>query len=470
MGISLAKGKGNLPVLLSVGFWAPYVYGHWAIACVGDATKDYWWLSYPGFQACALAIVAVVLLCFSPEKSSRRLGAGLDWASAFAMSVAAIALGFGVVDGAWQIGACAAVASLAQVWVQMRWWNEFAKADIKDVALALCIGMLVVASFKILMVFLGEAFTVLAAALPLATVAFLGVPLRSGTKREQNWFSAKVLCSLWRVGAAIAVFLVIWAFLNALLKSSTGHYGFGASAAPALTIFAQAIDIAFALVLAWWVGRKKGTVEYVQLWRFAYVCLAVSLLLLVCFGLSQAIQVFSSAAFVIASVLIDLAAANISQHSSFRPFFVFGAAELVYQVADWAGRGAVAAFGISFLDASVAVALMFVSMVMTAFFLPHRALGSRYLLSDLNGGIPHVEDHRRIDERCEAIAKEKSLSSRELEMMQYLCRGRLKPYIAEALYLSENTVGTYIRRLYQKLGVHSKQELLNLVLAEGAIS
>ena len=47
--------------------------------------------------------------------------------------------------------------------------------------------------------------------------------------------------------------------------------------------------------------------------------------------------------------------------------------------------------------------------------------------------------------------------------MQYLCKGRTKAYIAEALYLTENTVKTHSKRIYAKLGIHSKRELLDLV-------
>ena len=66
-------------------------------------------------------------------------------------------------------------------------------------------------------------------------------------------------------------------------------------------------------------------------------------------------------------------------------------------------------------------------------------------------------------ERCRALAKKKGLSSREFEVLVLLCRGRSAPYIAETLYLSENTVKTYRKRIYQKLGVHDKQELLDLI-------
>ena len=180
--------------------------------------------------------------------------------------------------------------------------------------------------------------------------------------------------------------------------------------------------------------------------------------------MEQAVQLFSSAAFVIAMVLIDIASANIVQHSHYKAFYIFGGFDLIYQLLDGAARSTVSLFDVVDFSPSVAAVFMFVSLLMVAFFLPSRTIGARYLLSDLNSVTPRLADHEQLDKRCEAIAAEHSLSARELEIMEYLCRGRSKPYIAEALFLSENTVGTYTRRLYQKLNVHSKQELLSLVL------
>ena len=58
------------------------------------------------------------------------------------------------------------------------------------------------------------------------------------------------------------------------------------------------------------------------------------------------------------------------------------------------------------------------------------------------------------------------LSERETEVALLIAQGRSKAYIAGALCLSENTVRTHSRRIYGKLDVHNKQELLDLVRGE----
>ena len=68
-----------------------------------------------------------------------------------------------------------------------------------------------------------------------------------------------------------------------------------------------------------------------------------------------------------------------------------------------------------------------------------------------------------IDSRCNQVGASHHLSERETEIIKLLCHGRSRRYIAESLYLSENTVKWYCHQIYQKLGIHKKQELLTLV-------
>ena len=46
-----------------------------------------------------------------------------------------------------------------------------------------------------------------------------------------------------------------------------------------------------------------------------------------------------------------------------------------------------------------------------------------------------------------------------VNVLKLLAKGRSKIYIAETLYISENTVRGHSRRLYTKLGVHTRDEL-----------
>lgn len=69
----------------------------------------------------------------------------------------------------------------------------------------------------------------------------------------------------------------------------------------------------------------------------------------------------------------------------------------------------------------------------------------------------------QINARCGACAREFSLTKREEEVLSYLVRGRSSVYISKTLTVSVNTVKGHIKNIYVKTGVHSKQDLIDLV-------
>ncbi|MGV8083883.1 MAG: response regulator transcription factor [Coriobacteriia bacterium] len=77
-----------------------------------------------------------------------------------------------------------------------------------------------------------------------------------------------------------------------------------------------------------------------------------------------------------------------------------------------------------------------------------------------------VADELQSDSRsssCEDLAKRHQLSSREAEILALLATGRDNPYIAQDLHIAYSTTKTYVKRIYAKLDVHSRQELLSLI-------
>ena len=72
----------------------------------------------------------------------------------------------------------------------------------------------------------------------------------------------------------------------------------------------------------------------------------------------------------------------------------------------------------------------------------------------------------RIDAACACLGGRAGLTDRELQVMGMLARGHNGYHIRDELTVSYNTVKTHVQRVYRKLGVHSQQELIDLV--EGA--
>lgn len=61
------------------------------------------------------------------------------------------------------------------------------------------------------------------------------------------------------------------------------------------------------------------------------------------------------------------------------------------------------------------------------------------------------------------IAVDRQLTTREREVLIFLVRGRDVRHISNTLMVSVNTVRTHIQNIYNKLGVHSRQELIDYV-------
>lgn len=68
----------------------------------------------------------------------------------------------------------------------------------------------------------------------------------------------------------------------------------------------------------------------------------------------------------------------------------------------------------------------------------------------------------RFARRAQELKDECKLTPRETEVMLHLARGRSAAFIAEELVCSPATVRTHTKSIYVKLGIHSKQELIDL--------
>ena len=68
--------------------------------------------------------------------------------------------------------------------------------------------------------------------------------------------------------------------------------------------------------------------------------------------------------------------------------------------------------------------------------------------------------------RCAEIADRYRLSPREKEVFWLLTSEKTLPEIAKELYIATGTLKSHTRRIYQKLDVHSRQEMMDLIEVE----
>lgn len=66
------------------------------------------------------------------------------------------------------------------------------------------------------------------------------------------------------------------------------------------------------------------------------------------------------------------------------------------------------------------------------------------------------------EERLAKISSRAGLSARETEIASYVGKGHTSVYVAKTLLISDSTVYTHVRNIYRKLGITSREELIQL--------
>ncbi len=87
--------------------------------------------------------------------------------------------------------------------------------------------------------------------------------------------------------------------------------------------------------------------------------------------------------------------------------------------------------------------------------------------SDKRSGQPMEKEtapmfEARFEQVCASFAEDFGLSARESEVFTLLASGRDVPYIERELVLAKSTVKTHVKHIYEKCGVSSRQNLLDM--------
>lgn len=451
-----------LPIIaMAIGLAAWYLCSNWISTLTYDTAVHYWWINRSGAE---IAAIAIALLLFGKVGTAPHARIG-DWllALGYAAAIVILTIPLGA-DPLWATGALA-LFGLGQTWMMARWSVRLAAADTRQLVAALLAAMALVAFVKIpLAIVPRDVGSALVALLPLLAAAMLVFHREDVPEPVKRWFDAASARSYLPFAFAMATFFLVWSVLNFILKRETGHYSVGETSSLSFTIASQTVLMALAAFIAWWVFARGGKLDLTLVWKFAYTLMAGALFLFVLWGTTQFIQAVTSAAVVIAKMFLWLALINVARHSAFPPWAVVCTGQLLYAVPDCLGRAAASALSLASIESVTAAALLLGIVVVVAFCLPDRSPAAMNLLSDLNRtGGPSLTESEALERRCEDLGAAHGLSKREIEILEFLCKGRSRPYIAETLYLSENTVRTHSKHIYQKLDVHTRQELLDLV-------
>lgn len=112
---------------------------------------------------------------------------------------------------------------------------------------------------------------------------------------------------------------------------------------------------------------------------------------------------------------------------------------------------------------SLIVIVMFALLVTAVSLVSHNNLLEAWGM-DRPGSIRREDEITEVC--CTRIGDEYGLSSRELDVLIPLALGSSRGDIGRELVLSEETVKTHIKHIYQKLGIHSRKELHAIIEAK----
>ena len=219
-------------------------------------------------------------------------------------------------------------------------------------------------------------------------------------------------------------------------------------------------------LLLYYLGIKKGRFSFQSVQRLLLPCMIAALLPMP--FVDSVGKFFLGILLMSVSIFFDLTncvnGIKTVERNNLAPQYFIAAGRLPYQIGEWLG------WSLGFLltllwgsagDGSELIALCLVlalCLVAVVNYLPIESPAE---------AVPAGNDEAStLEMRCDHIAKRRSLTPREREILPYLAKGRNAEYIQNRLGISMHTARAHIYHIYDKMAVHSQQDLLDVVDAE----
>ncbi len=236
----------------------------------------------------------------------------------------------------------------------------------------------------------------------------------------------------------------------------------------------MAIAVIIDLAISLFIGRNR-VMPFVGSIRITIAFVGVALILYVCPGIT--IKIIGLGIIVVFWFIWRTvnggAAAEMATRNKFPILYVGVRAKLSSNIGFTIGLVlgvCIAGFGYSnFAYVYAALGLVAAFILGALFLLPFEnesdAPGLKTLnLIDIEKNPQHAgAQMASTEEKCKRIVSVYKLSSREAEVLSFVVKGRNAKHIAQKLYITESTTKTHLTNIYRKLGVHSQQELLDLL-------
>lgn len=463
----------------SAGDRLPYVARHFDISYLGICAPHVWiycvahrfdidfegvLVGIPLYVALSLFMLAVMLLAWRQKMT--RVAPKLDWPLAIVQALATILLVVPLpVTGATVALVAAVAAGIGIAWLYLQWAPFYSKLDIRD-AIACIFGAMAVGSALKIPI---DLLPAVPAAVVLAALPFVSVVLARRARHlqppieaEPRLFYEENPTSIpWKILFGVAAYSLIIGVIQGMpIEADPTPFWL-------LTATHHLAEVVVAFGVLWWVFAKGGLLRFSGLWRAILLFTATGLFFLPVIGPAWAgwALVLIAIAQTLVVMLFWTMLADVAHHSRTSPYVIFGSGWIAYSLPFALGEAGGLVVGFHEIGATVLLVLAYLLTIAAVFALNEGNFSQRRIFADLDVPAPERSMFASIDAGCVALGEERGLTSREVEVLQLLCKGRSKSYIAESLFISENTVRSHSKHIYAKLDVHSKQEILDLIAA-----
>ncbi len=388
----------------------------------------------------ALAVCAGIGTCIIPISSGESLGA-------FILQVLAAAL-TGVSSG----------------WLFVAWYQAFCRAD--DLpgfvlsVVAASVFMYLITAIALIPAITPWIFVLVASGIPVVSVYYLVRSPRSDNFVVEYHLPKRHTLP-WRILAVFCVSLFTVSFIDEFMRN---YYLCGTDLAfysGGLNLALLLLKIACSVVMLSVISER----DISGLYKASFLLTMIAVLFIPYSTISTEFfyGITNFGAFLFKTIVI-VVAFNYFRHFRTAPVIVFALTRLTFSLDLLSGFALheVIRYIMAFDEKFLGVTSVIMGLVLIAIYL--FAFTKENTLPPLTmrtaAGTP-VRD--MLPSRCARLARMGKLSKRETEVLGLIAKGHSTPRIMEELGLSKNTVNTHTSHIYQKLQVHSRQELLDLL-------
>lgn len=160
-----------------------------------------------------------------------------------------------------------------------------------------------------------------------------------------------------------------------------------------------------------------------------------------------------------ASMLFAASVIGFTTADEFMPDLILGSAVATFAIGGFIGTALAGTVGRNEFITSLFLALTCIYVI----FLAIRPSILSWMGKEASPfGAPPCDDAIDREEACLALAETYELTEREKEILEYVVTDHTSSYIARTLFISESTVRGHIHHIYQKLGISSREEMVEL--------